>query len=201
MRGPGEASGIHALECAIDELAYKLQMDPLALRRANEPQIDEGRQVPFSSRSMLKCYDLGAERFGWSRRTREPGSMRDGRLLIGYGMANASYPCLFAPANARVRLLPDGTVEVEAAASDMGPGTYTSMSQVAAEYLGIPVERIRFSLGRSDFPSTPPHGGSRPWLLSAPRSEPHASIFRRRRPCLRQKAAAMRGSPGNRRKR
>ncbi|ASP94950.1 xanthine dehydrogenase family protein molybdopterin-binding subunit [Sinorhizobium meliloti] len=160
MRGPGEASGIHALECAVDELAYKLQMDPIDLRRINEPQIDEGRQVPFSSRSMLKCYDLGAERFGWSRRTPEPGSMRDGRLLIGYGMANASYPCLFAPASARVRLLPDGTVEIEAAASDMGPGTYTSMSQVAAEYLGIPVERIRFSLGRSDFPATPPHGGS-----------------------------------------
>ncbi|TCL62717.1 xanthine dehydrogenase family protein molybdopterin-binding subunit [Rhizobium sp. BK251] len=160
MRGPGEASGVHAMECAMDELAYKLNMDPLELRRINEPSKDEGRNVPFSSRSMLKCYDIGAERFGWNRRTPEPRSMRDGRLLIGYGMATASYPCLFAPANARVRLMPDGTAEVEAAASDMGPGTYTSMTQVASDFLGLPVERVKFALGRSNFPATPPHGGS-----------------------------------------
>ncbi len=160
MRGPGEASGAHAMECAMDELAYELGMDPLELRRINEPTIDEGRNVPFSSRSMLKCYDLGAERFGWSKRTPEPRSMRDGRLLVGYGMATASYPCLFAPANARVRLMPDGTAEVEAAASDMGPGTYTSMTQVAADFLGLTPDRVKFVLGRSDFPATPPHGGS-----------------------------------------
>jgi len=160
MRGPGEASGVFALECAIDELAYSLGMDPLELRRRNEPAIDEGENLPFSSRSLIECLDLGAERFGWSRRSPKPRSMRDGRLLIGWGAAAATYPALWGAASARVRLVEDGTAEVEAAASDMGPGTYTSMTQVAADFLGLPVSRVRFSLGRSDFPPTPPHGGS-----------------------------------------
>ena len=160
MRGPGEAQGMFAMECAMDELSYALGIDPIELRRRNEPEIDEGANKPFSSRSLMKCYALGAERFGWSRRTPAPRSMRDGRLLIGMGVATATYPCLFSPASARVRLRADGTAHVEAAASDMGPGTYTSMTQVAAQSLGLPLERIRFSLGRSDFPPTPPHGGS-----------------------------------------
>jgi xanthine dehydrogenase YagR molybdenum-binding subunit len=160
MRGPGEASGIFALECAMDELAYALGMDPLELRRRNEPAIDEGENRPFSSRSLVKCFDLGRERFGWSRRDPKPRSMRDGRLLIGWGVASGSYPAAQSPASARVRLLADGTAEVEAAASDMGPGTYTSMTQVAADFLGLPVSQVRFSLGRSDFPPAPPHGGS-----------------------------------------
>ncbi|MGK6310200.1 xanthine dehydrogenase family protein molybdopterin-binding subunit [Variovorax sp. DT-64] len=160
MRGPGEASGMFALECAMDELAYALDIDPLELRRRNEPTLDEGEQLPFSSRSLLQCYDAGAARFGWGRRNPRPGSMRDGRLLVGWGMACANYPVFHSPASARVRILPDGTAEVEAAASDMGPGTYTSMTQVAAEALGLEADRIRFSLGRSDFPPAPPHGGS-----------------------------------------
>ena len=160
MRGPGESSGMYALETALDELAYKLGMDPIELRRHNEPAIDEGAGTPFSSRSLMPCYDVGAERFGWAKRTPEPKSMRDGRLLIGMGTATATYPALQFPASARARLLPDGSAEIEAAASDMGPGTYTSMTQVAAETLGLPVGRVRFSLGRSDFPPTPPHGGS-----------------------------------------
>lgn len=160
MRGPGEATGVYALECAMDELAYALEMDPLELRRRNEPRLDEGMQLPFSSRSMLACYERGAGAFGWARRTHAPGSMRDGRLSIGWGMACASYPVFQGQASARVRLLPDGTAEVEAAASDMGPGTYTSITQIAAETLGLPMDSVRFSLGRSDFPPTPPHGGS-----------------------------------------
>jgi xanthine dehydrogenase YagR molybdenum-binding subunit len=160
MRGPGESSGIFALECAIDELAHQLGVDPIALRRTNEPAIDEGANRPFSSRSLMKCYDLGAERFGWARRNPTPGSMRDGRLSIGWGVASASYPSAHSPSSARVRLRADGTAEVEVAASDMGPGTYTSMTQVSADCLGLPVDRIRFSLGRSDFPPAPPHGGS-----------------------------------------
>ncbi|CAJ96680.1 Putative xanthine dehydrogenase subunit [Cupriavidus necator] len=160
MRGPGEATGVFALECAMDELAYALEMDPLELRRRNEPGLDEGMQLPFSSRSMLACYERGADAFGWSRRTLSPGSMRDGRLHIGWGMACASYPVFHGQASARVRLLADGTAEVEAAASDMGPGTYTSITQIAAETLGLPMDSVRFSLGRSDFPPTPPHGGS-----------------------------------------
>jgi xanthine dehydrogenase YagR molybdenum-binding subunit len=165
MRGPGEASGVFALECAIDELSYKLGIDPIDLRRRNEPAIDEGENKPFSSRSLMKCYDLAAERFGWSRRLPEPRSMRDGRLLVGMGVASASYPAFHAPASARARLLPDGTAEIEVAASDMGPGTYTSMTQVGAETLGLPVERVRFSLGRSDFPPAPSHGGS--WTMAS----------------------------------
>jgi xanthine dehydrogenase YagR molybdenum-binding subunit len=160
MRAPGEASGIFALECAMDELACQLGMDPIELRRRNEPAIDESDNRPFSSRSLLKCLDLGTERFGWARRNPEPRSMRDGRLFIGWGTAAATYPVLQNRASARVRLLADGTGEVEVAASDMGPGTYTSMTQVAADFLGLPPEQVRFRLGRSDFPHAPSHGGS-----------------------------------------
>jgi xanthine dehydrogenase YagR molybdenum-binding subunit len=160
MRGPGEASGIFALESAVDELSYALDIDPIELRRRNEPTIDEGENKPFSSRSLVQCYDLGAERFGWAQRTPAPRSMRDGRLLVGMGVASATYPVWYLPTSARVRLYADGTVAVEVAASDMGPGTYTSMTQVAAETLGVPVEQVRVSIGRSDFPPAPPHGGS-----------------------------------------
>ncbi|WP_087001563.1 xanthine dehydrogenase family protein molybdopterin-binding subunit [Rhizobium sullae] len=165
MRGPGEASGIFALESAMDELSYKLGIDPIELRRRNEPRVDEAENKPFSSRSLMQCYELGADRFGWAQRTPEPRSMRDGRLLIGMGAATATYPAFHAPANARVRLLTDGVAEVEAAASDMGPGTYTSMTQVAAEFLGLPFEQVRFRLGRSDYPQTPSHGGS--WTMAS----------------------------------
>ncbi|GGJ06847.1 xanthine dehydrogenase family protein molybdopterin-binding subunit [Neoroseomonas lacus] len=165
MRGPGEASGIFALECAMDELSYELGIDPIELRRLNEPVVDESSGKPFSSRSLMECYATAAERFGWSRRNPAPRSMRDGRLLIGMGTASASYPAYHAPASARVRLQADGTAEVEAAASDMGPGTYTSMTQVAAETLGLPPSQVRFRLGRSDYPPTPSHGGS--WTMAS----------------------------------
>ena len=160
MRAPGEASGVFALESAMDELAVELGVDPIELRLRNEPEIDEGENRPFSSRSLTACYERGAARFGWERRDPGPRSMRDGRLLVGWGMASATYPVLRDPASARVRLLPDGTAEVEAAASDMGPGTYTSMTQVGADVLGLSSEAVEFRLGRSDFPPTPPHGGS-----------------------------------------
>jgi xanthine dehydrogenase YagR molybdenum-binding subunit len=160
MRGPGESSAVYALECAMDELAVALGLDPVALRLVNEPSIDEHTGRPFSSRSLRACYAAGAERFGWTRRDPRPRAMRDGRLLIGWGMATGTYPANQGRASARVRLSPDGTADVEAAASDMGPGTYTSMTQVAADTLGIPIERVRFRLGHSDFPATPPHGGS-----------------------------------------
>lgn len=160
MRAPGEASGVFALECAMDELAVALGMDPVELRLRNEPEQDEFKKLPFSSRSTRECYRIGAERFGWSRRDPKPGSMRDGRWLIGWGMATATYPMHYAPASARARLLPDGTAEVASAASDMGPGTWTSMTQVAADALVLPIGRVRFALGDSQLPKTPPHGGS-----------------------------------------
>jgi xanthine dehydrogenase YagR molybdenum-binding subunit len=160
MRAPGEASGVFALECAMDELAVALNIDPVELRLRNEPQQDEFKKLPFSSRSTRECYRVGAERFGWGRRNPEPGSMRDGRWLIGWGMASATYPANRAPASAKARLLPDGTAEVTSASSDMGPGTWTSMTQVAAETLGLPIERVKFKLGDTRLPRAPVHGGS-----------------------------------------
>ena len=160
MRAPGEVSGVFALESAMDELAVALNIDPVELRLRNEPEQDEFKKLPFSSRSTRECYRAAAERFGWSRRNPEPRSIRDGRWLIGWGMASATYPMNFAPASAVARLLPDGTAEVASAASDMGPGTWTSMTQVAADALGLPIERVRFTLGDSRLPRTPPHGGS-----------------------------------------
>lgn len=165
MRGPGESSGMFALESAMDELSYKLGIDPIELKRRNEPERDETEGKPFSSRSLMQCYTLGAERFGWAKRNPQPRSMRDGRLLLGMGVASATYPAFHAPASARVRLLASGLAEVEAAASDMGPGTYTSMTQVAAEFLGLPLEQVRFRLGRTDYPQTPSHGGS--WTMAS----------------------------------
>jgi xanthine dehydrogenase YagR molybdenum-binding subunit len=160
MRAPGEASGVFALECAMDELAVALGIDPVALRLHNEPEIDEFKKLPFSSRATREAYRLAAENFGWSRRNPVPGSMHDGRWLIGWGMATATYPMNFAPASARARLLPDGIAEVSSASSDMGPGTWTSMTQVAAEALGLPIERVKFTLGDTQLPKAPVHGGS-----------------------------------------
>ena len=160
MRAPGQASGLFALESAMDELALALNIDPVELRLRNEPEIDEFKKLPFSSRSTRECYQLAAERFGWSRRNPQPRSMRDGRWLIGWGMATATYPMNYAPASAMVRLMPDGTAEVTSASSDMGPGTWTSMTQVAAETLGLPIERVKFTLGDTRLPRAPVHGGS-----------------------------------------
>ena len=160
MRAPGEASGIFALESAMDELAVALNFDPVELRLRNEPEMDEFKKLPFSSRSTRECYRSAAERFGWNRRSPEPRSMRDGRWLIGWGMATATYPMNYAPATALARLLPDGTAEVMSASSDMGPGTWTSMTQVAAEALGLPIERVKFTLGDTRLPRAPIHGGS-----------------------------------------
>jgi xanthine dehydrogenase YagR molybdenum-binding subunit len=160
MRAPGEASGVFALESAMDELAVALGVDPVELRLRNEPERDEFKQLPFSSRSTRACYRVAAERFGWSRRDPEPRSMRDGRWLIGWGMATATYPMNYAPASAAARLLPDGTAEVTSASSDMGPGTWTSMTQVAAETLGLPIEQVKFSLGDTRLPRAAIHGGS-----------------------------------------
>jgi xanthine dehydrogenase YagR molybdenum-binding subunit len=160
MRGPGESSGIFALESAMDELAIELGMDPIELRLQNEPAFDEDAGLPFSSRSLQECYQLGADRFGWSRRSSRPTSMRDGKLLVGWGTASATYPALWSPASARAYIFTDGTAVVQAASSDMGPGTYTSMTQVAADALGLPQDRVRIHLGDSALPPTPSHGGS-----------------------------------------
>jgi xanthine dehydrogenase YagR molybdenum-binding subunit len=160
MRGPGLVSGMFALECAIDELAADLGIDPIDLRLRNEPALDESKNLPFSSRSLKTCYEAGARRFGWERRNPRPCSMRDGHLRVGWGMAAATYPTDRMASSARARLLPDGTAEVETAASDMGPGTYTSLTQVAADALALSPAEVRVRLGRSDLPPAPIHGGS-----------------------------------------
>ena len=161
MRAPGEVSGTFALECALDELAAVLGQDPVALRLANEAARDEHADRPFSSRASRECFRIGAERFGWIRRDPAPASMRDAQeRLVGYGCASATYPVYREAASARVLLYPDGSAVVSSAASDMGPGTYTSMTQVAAHALGLPLQRVRFELGDSRLPPAPVHGGS-----------------------------------------
>jgi xanthine dehydrogenase YagR molybdenum-binding subunit len=160
MRAPGEATGVYALECALDELASALKMDPLQLRLVNHADEDPEKGLPWSSKSLKQCYQQAAEKFGWAKRTPEPRSMRDGRLLVGWGMATATWPTHRLPATVLVRVLADGGAEVRTAASDIGPGTYTAMTQIAADALGLPAARVRFDLGDSKMPTAPVQGGS-----------------------------------------
>jgi xanthine dehydrogenase YagR molybdenum-binding subunit len=160
MRAPGLASGNFALESAMDELAVALKMDPLELRLRNYAEQDPHENKPFASKALRECYRQGADAFGWSRRSPEPRSMRDGDVLIGWGMATSTYPTHRMPAAARVRIGADGTALVQVGTQDLGTGTYTVMSQIAADSLGIPVEHIRFELGDSAFPHAPVSGGS-----------------------------------------
>jgi xanthine dehydrogenase YagR molybdenum-binding subunit len=160
MRGPGFATGTQVIECAIDELAHRLGIDPIELRLRNEPGEDPSTGLPFSTRRLRECYAVGAREFGWSRRNPRPGVTRDGDWLVGIGMAAAVYDTGGFPAKAHVRLNADGTALVQAATSDMGPGTYTSMPQVAADALGLTMRTVTFRLGDSVMPPTGPHGGS-----------------------------------------
>ena len=153
MRAPGESIGTFALESAIDELAYELQMDPIEVRRINEPQKDPTKDTPFSSRHLTEAYRLGAEEFGW--KVRKPGSQRDGKWLVGQGTATAYYPFLRFPAKVRVRLCADGSAVVQTPASDMGMGTATAQIQHAADRLGLPMHRVNFQYGDSSLPDTP----------------------------------------------
>ncbi|RCJ17312.1 acylaldehyde oxidase [Nostoc minutum NIES-26] len=160
MRAPGEASGSFALESAMDELAYALNIDPIELRLRNHADVDPSKGLPWSSKSLIQCYKLGAEKFGWQKRNPKPRSMRDGNYLIGWGMATATYPTNRSPASAIARIMADGTAVVQSGSQDIGTGTYTVMTQVAAEALGLPVEKVRFELGDTEMPETPISGGS-----------------------------------------
>jgi xanthine dehydrogenase YagR molybdenum-binding subunit len=160
MRAPGLTPGTFALESAMDELAYALKMDPIALRLANYADADPIDNKPWSSKSLKQCYEQAANRFGWSKRTPEPRSMRDGRLLIGYGMASSTYPAHRSPASARAAMMADGTVVVSCGSHEMGMGTATIMSQIAAATLGVPVERVRFKYGDTNLPNAPISAGS-----------------------------------------
>ena len=160
MRAPGAVSGMFAMECAMDELAYAVKVDPLELRLINYAEVDPESGRPFSSKALRECYKLGAEKFGWKDRKFEPRSMRDGRLLVGWGMATGVWGALQMPATARVALRIDGTAHVASATSDIGPGTYTVMTMIAAEYLGLKPEQVSFELGDTKFPRAPAQGGS-----------------------------------------
>jgi len=160
QRAPGEATGTFALESAMDELAYALNLDPLELRLRNYAQADPHTGKPWSSKMLLECYKAGAERFGWARRLMAPRSMREGRELVGWGMATATYPAHRRPASAMARIFPDGTALVRSGTQELGTGTYTVMTQVAADALGIPVDKIDFELGDTLMPPAGVSGGS-----------------------------------------
>jgi xanthine dehydrogenase YagR molybdenum-binding subunit len=160
MRAPGCAPGMFALECAMDELAAKSGIDPVELRVKNDADVYPGRKIPWSSKNLVECYNIGAERFGWSKRNPEPGAVRDGDWLVGMGMASALYPAHRNRASAKVRFQADGTAQVSSATQDLGTGTWTVLAMVGAESLELPIEKIRTELGDSALPPAPTSGGS-----------------------------------------
>jgi xanthine dehydrogenase YagR molybdenum-binding subunit len=160
MRAPGESVGLMALECAMDELAEKLGLDPIELRIRNEPSEDPEKHIPYSSRHLIACMQEGARRFGWDKRNPKPGGVRDGQWLVGMGMAAATRGNPLHFSKAHVRLDPDGNATVRMAMTDIGTGTYTILAQIAAEMLGLPIERIRVQIGDTDFPQAAGSGGS-----------------------------------------
>jgi xanthine dehydrogenase YagR molybdenum-binding subunit len=160
QRAPGEASGSIALECAMDELAWELGLDPLALRLKNYAHRDPDQDRPWSSKALEACYHEGARAFGWERRAPKPGATRDGHWLVGLGMATASYPTHRSGASAVVRLTPDGRARVQIATHDLGTGTYTILTQVAADALGLAPDSVTTELGDTDYPEAPVSGGS-----------------------------------------
>jgi xanthine dehydrogenase YagR molybdenum-binding subunit len=160
MRAPGEAVGLLALECAMDELADQLGIDPIELRIRNEPSEDPEKHIPYSTRNLIPCMHEGAKRFGWERRQAKHGLMRDGRWLVGLGMAAATRGVVLQPSACRVTLNPDGTATARMAMTDIGTGTYTIMTQIAAEMLGLPVDKVTVLMGDTDFPPACGSGGS-----------------------------------------
>ncbi len=160
MRGPGETSGMYAQECAMDELAFKLGIDPIELRRINEPDKEPITGKPYSCRRLLQCIDTGATAFGWERRNQTPRSMREGHLLIGYGYATATYPMKGSPCQARCRILDDGRILVQSSTHDFGNGIATAARQIAADALGVSYDDITFEYADSDLPPVMQTGGS-----------------------------------------
>ena len=160
MRGPGAVPGLYATESAMNELADQLKIDPVQLRVLNEPKIDESLGIPFSSRHLLECFELGAEKFGWSKRTPEVGSMKRDGLTLGWGMAGCSWIAARFPAEASVQLRDDGTARVACATQDIGTGTYTILAQLAAQKTGVPLDKVEVVLGDTSLPAGPISGGS-----------------------------------------
>ncbi len=160
MRGPGEATGAFALESAMDELSYALNVDPIELRLMNYPEKDPERDLPWSSNHVRDAYKMGADKIGWANRSNKPKSKMEDGMWVGYGMATGTFGAHRRPATARACLNADGTLLIQSAASDIGPGTGTAVVQIAAEVMGIPASKIRFELGESKLPDAPIQGGS-----------------------------------------
>jgi xanthine dehydrogenase YagR molybdenum-binding subunit len=160
MRGPGAVPGLYATESAMNELADELKIDPVRLRVINEPKIDEGLGLPFSSRHLLECFELGAEKFGWSKRTPEIGSMKRDGLILGWGMAGCSWLAARFAAEASVQLRDDGTAGVACATQDIGTGTYTILAQLTSQKTGVPLDKVEVALGDTSLPEGPLSGGS-----------------------------------------
>jgi len=190
MRGPGEATGAFALESALDELSYALKMDPIELRLKNYAETDPDRNLPWSSKHLKECYQLGAERIGWSKRAVEPGTLRDGDWLVGYGIGCGVFGAYRSRTLAKIKLMPDGTVNIQSATSDIGPGTATSMVIIAADTLGLSAGKISFDLGDSSFPMAPTQGGSS--TVSSVGSAVHDACV-----ALKQKIYTLYGKPAN----
>jgi xanthine dehydrogenase YagR molybdenum-binding subunit len=192
MRGPGAATGVYGLECAMDELAVALKLDPVELRLRCYSETDQTENLPYTSKALRQCYSQGADAFGWSRRNPEPSSMRDGSELVGWGMATGVWEALQMPTAARIVLTANGHAEVSCAASDIGTGTYTILAQVAADTLGLPIENISIKLGDSTLPQAPVEGGS--WM-AASASHAVAATAEEIRKELLKLAKAIKGSP------
>jgi xanthine dehydrogenase YagR molybdenum-binding subunit len=160
MRGPGAVTGLYATESAINELADELKIDPVKLRVLNEPKVDESSGLPFSSRHLLECFELGVEKFGWSKRTPEVGSMKRDGLTLGWGMAGCAWIAARFDAAASVQLRDDGTACVACATQDIGTGTYTILAQLASQRTGVPLDKVEVALGDTSLPSGPLSGGS-----------------------------------------
>jgi xanthine dehydrogenase YagR molybdenum-binding subunit len=160
LRGPGTTEGNFALESALDELSYRLRIDPIELRLRNYAEVHPQSGLAWSSNALRECYRVGAERFGWARRTAEIGSMREGNWLVGYGMAGVTFGGAQLPCQVRVSIRRDGSAHVRSAATDIGTGTYTVATQLAAALLGLDLGQVRVEIGDSDLPSAPPSGGS-----------------------------------------
>ena len=192
MRAPGATTGVFALEIAMDELAVKAGVDPLELRLRNYSDRDENENKPYTSKELREAYRIGAERFGWSKRTAEPRSMRDGRELVGWGMATGAWEAQMMKSAAKAVLGSDGKLEVSAAASDIGTGTYTILAQIGADAFGLGLDDVSVKLGDSSLATTPVEGGS--WTAASSGSAVDAACFALREQLLKH-ARAIENSP------
>ncbi|MDQ6530359.1 xanthine dehydrogenase family protein molybdopterin-binding subunit [Flavobacterium sp. LHD-85] len=160
MRGPGEATGSFALESAMDEMAYKLNLDPIEFRKLNYAEKDQEQNKPWSSKFLLECYEGGMERIGWKNRKNEPGSVKEGNWLVGYGMGTGTFGCYRSATSVKAKFLANGDLVLQCSVNDMGPGTATMMTAIGAEVIGLPSENVIIEMGKSGLPKGPTQGGS-----------------------------------------